>query len=220
MVRSDELVPVRDDATARIPARSMDNPLISLAIGIGATHVEDLVREIAATEEYLKRLRLVGKMVGIADGTPTRTTNGHSSVHEPPPPETVEDAVGEVAAEEESRNEEPPKKRLHKKKPGSCRPSIADVKQLPPQAQARLDEADGKVLNGPDGEKPADNLARRKQIAEYLWKRGRSSLGGIISDLHVPPRIVSRLMDHEWFELADGMYTLTIAGKNGGLDDY
>jgi hypothetical protein len=88
--------------------------------------------------------------------------------------------------------------------------------RLPPQAQARLDEADGKA--------PDPETELRKEIAKYIWRRGMATGGDISKDVPgVHEKNFNRMMVHPWFEVGDKInkrWSLTIKGKNEALEGY
>jgi hypothetical protein len=103
-----------------------------------------------------------------------------------------------------------------------------EANRLPPQAQAKLDVADGKAAPEVDDDgnpvKPDDALVLRQEIAKYIWRRGMAGGGDIMKDVPgVGPRNVTRLLLHPWFEVGDKInkrWSLTIKGKNEALEGY
>lgn len=58
-------------------------------------------------------------------------------------------------------------------------------------------------------------LTLRKEVVEYVFKKGLASNGDLIRDCKVPARIVGDFMTHPWFEQhTDGRHRLTPEGKN------
>lgn len=119
-------------------------------------------------------------------------------------------------------------KKAKEEKPAAPTPKPAPVVEDAPAGET--DETPEKKNKSertlPPKESPhraAAELTLRKEVAEFLFKKGYAGAGELLKECGVSPRIVQEFMSHPWFEphpLQKGSWRLTAAGKNEGLEGY
>jgi hypothetical protein len=85
----------------------------------------------------------------------------------------------------------------------------------PPVAEPNTEEVDDAGVDGED-----DELELRKEVAEFLFKRGLATNAEIMNKCGIPSSRISDFMRHEWFEYETRtqQWRLTSKGKQDGLD--
>lgn len=203
----------------RIPGKAAEtNPLIAVVMGVSEEQVKDLEEEIVVTENYLAGLRAMRGMVGQAMGLPPAARDAEVVVQQALPAAKPSKPRGRPT---KVREEIPPAPQVQATPVEDDEPDDTPLEVPAPPAAAPQTTGYADFTMPPIGheDRPAAIEAARRRIVEFLFKRGLATTGEVASTCKVGFRIISEIMDSEWFEQEKGKFNkdkwrLTIAGKN------